>query len=206
MCKSPCRTPCNVFARMQKIRHKKNPHAPKKNKKKQKKDPLRRRLEQPALVINPIGTTPDHLRRDLDPLLRHPVLQLHPAAPHIHPMPPLLLPDALILQPIKTPAPRLRELAPPPQRARRGGGGGVLGGIGGLAGEEDVKQRAQGGEAGAADGDGGLGGGPEGGVDVVPGGVVEEVEVGEDDEADDGDDADEAAAEEDGGEDGFLGA
>jgi len=69
-----------------------------------------------------------------------------------------------------------------------------------------VKQRPQGGEAGAADGDGGLGGGPEGGVDVVPGRVVEEVEAGEDDEADDRDDADEAAAEENGGEDDFLGA
>ncbi len=194
---------CLLLARKNLVQ--KDPHAPKKKKKK-KKDPLKKCLEQPALVINPIGTTPGHLRRDLDPLLRHPVLQLHPPAPHIHPMLPPLLPDALILQPIKTPAPRLRELAPPPQRARRGGGGGVLGGIGGLAGEEDVKQRAQGGEAGAADGDGGLGGGPEGGVDVVPGRVVEEVEAGEDDEADDGDDADEAAAEENGGEDDFLGA
>lgn len=174
---------------------------PKKKKRKKKNS------EQPALVIDPIGTAPDHLSRDLDPPHRHPVLELHPAAPlHIHPMPPLLLHSALVLQPIETLAARLGELAAPPQRARRRGRGRVLGGVGGLAGEEDVEQGAQGGEAGAADGDRGLGGGPEGGVDVVPGRVVEEVEVGEHDEADDGDDADEAAADEDGGEDDFLGA
>ena len=81
----------------------------------------------------------------------------------------------------------------------------MLRGVCGFAGGDDVEEWAQGREAGAADGDAGLGGGPQRGVDVVPGRVVQDVEAGEDDETDDGDDADEAAAEEDGGQDGFLG-